>query len=110
MVANQKRVIINKEKCDMLNHYAVVNINALQQAMCNLKKAGTFKLWMYLAKNQNGYSFDLSCVDCGKWGIKPDTYHAAVKELIEKKYLIEIKNKNYDFYEIPFKEDLSAML
>ena len=29
------------------------------------------------------YEFDLSKVDCSSWGIKSDSYHSAVKDLIE---------------------------
>ncbi|MGN0106709.1 MAG: hypothetical protein ACI4A5_03295 [Hominilimicola sp.] len=98
-VPNQKKIKINKEICDSTNLYATINLDALNAAMKDLTKIGTFKLWMYLSKNQDGYEFDLSCVDCGTWGIKKDAYHNAVNELIDKGYLIKDNQNRYIFRE-----------
>lgn len=98
-VPNQKKIKINKEICDSSNLYATINLDALHAAMKDLTKIGAFKLWLYLSKNQDGYEFDLSCVDCGAWGIKKDTYHNAVNELISRGYLIEIGKNRYIFRE-----------
>lgn len=98
---NQKKIKIHKEPCDSDNLYSIININALNAAMKNLTQSGTFKLWVYLVKNQDGYSFDLSCVDCSEWGIKKDTYHNSVKELISKGYLQNIGANKYIFYDLP---------
>lgn len=98
---NQKRVIINKEPCDNSgNYYAKINLAAINKAMTELKAAGEIKLWLYLAKNQNNHEFDLSCVDCGKHGIKPDAYHAAVDKLISKGYLQHNSGNVYRFNEM----------
>ena len=40
-------------------------------------------------KNQDDYRFDLSRVDCAKWGIKKDSYYSAVDELINKGFLVQ---------------------
>lgn len=100
MFPNQKRIYVEKEVCDSANKYAVINLNALFHAMKDLKKGSSFKLWMYLAKNQNGYEFDLSNVDCNDWGIKSDSYHSAVKDLIQKGYLEETKSNRFIFHEL----------
>ena len=51
-------------------------------------KGESFKLWCYLNKNQNNYTFSLSKVDAIKWGIgSKSSYDRAVAELIEKGYL-----------------------
>lgn len=98
---NQKRIIIKKEPCDDKEHlYAKINIAALQKAMTELKTTGAIKLWLYLAKNQDNYTFDLSCADCCKYGIKTDAYHAAVKNLITTGYLKHYKGNIYVFNEI----------
>lgn len=99
--ANQKSIIIKKEPCDLRNHYAKINIGALQNAMKVLNKTGSMKLWLYLSKNQNGYKFDLSCADCQQWGLKPDSYHTAVKDLIEKGFLVKLSGNQYVFNEMP---------
>lgn len=98
--ANQKRISVQKENCDNQNLYALINLASLNQAMKVLNRGSSFKLWMYLAKNQNGYEFDLSKVDCSSWGIKSDSYHSAVKDLIEKGYLQEVKPHHYVFHEM----------
>ena len=99
--ANQRNIRINKIKCDALHPYILINNWALQCAMKNLKGSG-FKLWSYFAKNRHGYTFDLSKEDCIRnWGMTMDTYYAAFKELVEKRYLIETSANHYSFYEIP---------
>lgn len=97
---NQKKITIDKMPCNSHNKYAVINQQAMQKAMCQLKTMGSIKLWLYLAKNQPDYKFDLSCAECGNWGIKPDAFHAAVNELINKGFLIHDKANEYTFIEI----------
>lgn len=100
---NQKVVTVVKEKCSNTEFYAKININALHKAMSNLK-TNSFKLWIYFAKNQPYHTFELSCADCNQWGIKSDAYHSAVKDLINKGYLINIGGNEYTFYEIAISE------
>lgn len=99
---NQKVVIVNKEKCSKDNIYATINLNAMEQAAQNLD-AGAFKLWVYFAKNQNGYKFALSSKDAAStFGLKKKQYDNAVKDLKEKGYLVAEENSNvYTFNEIP---------
>lgn len=106
-VANQKHIgAIHKEPCDTKNVYLKLNIEALQNASLNLKPS-TLKVWLYFAKNQDGYEFDLSSVAvCNFCNICDKTYKTAIKELMEKKYLVQREKNVYDFYEFPieFKE------
>jgi hypothetical protein len=76
------------------------NLEALQAAMQTLNGSG-LKLWLYLDKNQDGYRFELSRVDCAKWGIKKDSYYSAVDELINKGFLVQdhYGSNMYWFYE-----------
>ena len=105
-VPNQKVVTVQKEECSRKDLYATYNLNALQCAMINLK-GESFKLWMYLGKNQDGYSFALSSTDAVKWGIgSVSSYNRAVKELTEKGYLVRSSGNFYDFYELPKAEDI----
>ena len=100
-VANQKTVNVQKEKCSKDNLYAMYNLNALQDAMIDLK-GEALKLWLYIGKNQDGYTFALSKVDAIKWGIgSKSSYDRAVKELIEKGYLVKTSGNHYNFYEVP---------
>lgn len=79
--------------------YGLFNINAMQEAM-TLLKPNTFKLWCYMAKNQNNYTFALSCVDaCGFCKMTKKTYLTCVQELIDTGYLVNTNGNHYDFYE-----------
>lgn len=63
-----------------------------------------FKLWVYLVKNQDKYSFALSCKDFCRWAdVSKNTYETAVKELIERSYLMQKEEGSnvYIFYEMP---------
>lgn len=100
-VPNQKTIRIEKEQANKENPYSIYNLNALKSAMLELK-GEAFKLWCYLDKNQNGYTFALSKVDALNWGIgSKSSYDRAVKELIEKGYLVNITGNSYNFYELP---------
>ena len=105
---NQKIITVEKEKCDKQHLYTTINLLALETAGAELK-AGAFKLWVYIAKNQNNFTFGLSnkaVAEC--FGIKKDQYDNAVKELIEKGYLIEIKNNEYVFKELAEKTTIKC--
>lgn len=106
--ANQKsieladRIPRNKE-----NIYATINIEALQNAMTNIK-GETLKLWLYINKNQNNYKFDLSQKELEKWGLKKDSYYNAINKLIELGYLVVKDNNKMIFYEtLPTEKDNS---
>lgn len=101
-VANQKVISIVKAPTDRANVYTKMNVQALQHAALDLTKGSTFKLWMYFAKNQNNYTFELSAVAVAQFcGITEKTYREAVKELIAKRYLVLREKNYYDFYEMP---------
>lgn len=104
--SNQKIVRIgNREKRDAQHIYSTMNIEAMQEAMMELR-GETFKLWCYLNKNQEGYQFELSQKECEKRGIKKDVYYAAVKKLVELGYLVPIEEGSniYVFFELSHSE------
>lgn len=105
-VPNQKTVNVQKETCNKEHKYSMYNLDALQHAMIDLK-GEALKLWLYIGKNQDGFTFALSKVDAIKWGIgSKSSYDRAVKELIEKGYLVEKTKNHYDFFEIPKVEEI----
>lgn len=110
---NQRTIKTKKETCNKDNLYTSINLAALKEAMKELKPT-TFELWVYLAKNQNNYTFALSKVDCLSWcKFKESTYHSAFKELVDKRYLIQSKadSNHYDFYEVAqVKEEEKAII
>lgn len=100
---NQKIILIKKIEANKDNPYSIISLKALDVAMGKLNGA-SFKLWVYCAKNQDQHVFALSCkafmdqASCSK-----PTYLNAVKELIDKRYLVPAKNNSnsYIFYELP---------
>jgi hypothetical protein len=93
---------VNKEPTDKNHLYMCLNIDALQKAMNDLTPA-QLKVWMYFAKNQNNYRFELSSVAvCAFCGISDKTYREAIKTLVAKRYLVKRDDGSvYDFYEMP---------
>ena len=106
-VPNQKTIIVQpRTERNSNNIYATFNIEALQEAMKNLKNS-SFKLWCYINKNQDKYKLELSQKACEEWGIKKDSYYSSVRDLTEKGYLIQKDTHSniYSFYEVPFSEN-----
>ena len=105
-VPNQKITQVHKEACDKQHIYALINADALPNAMITLKPT-SFKLWLYFAKNQNNYQFELSSAAVCAWCSMSDkSYRESVKDLIANKHLVKRGDSNvYDFYELP-KEDV----
>lgn len=98
---NQKQIEVVKSKCDKENYYMMCNLNALELAAADLS-AGAFKLYIYFVKNQNGYIFDLSSKDIkDKWGMGKTQYDNAVKELINKGFLLETEKNKFIFTDKP---------
>jgi hypothetical protein len=67
-----------------------------------------FQVWLYFAKNQQGYEFAVSPAAALKEaGIKRDSFQRAKRVLKEKGYLVQDETKGnnyYIFYEKPVDE------
>ena len=101
-VPHQRTIEVNKAPTDKHNLYTTNNLSALDQAAGALQTKGGFKLYVYLAKNQNKYTFALSSADFMRWsGLGYSAYTSAFDELVEKGYLVESQNcKNcFAFYD-----------
>lgn len=109
----QKIIIVKKAEVGKDDLYTKINLDAIEEAM-KILKGNCFKLWMYIAKNKDQYQFALSCVDfCRSANVTKPTYLGAVKELVDKGYLVPSKEEPtnlYIFYEggrvVPSKEDI----
>lgn len=99
-VPNQKIIQVQKAPCNKNNLYCTINLEALQQAMSELSGAG-LALWLYLSKNQNGYSLELSPADATSWGIKKSSFYRAIDELTKLGYIRYLKGNVFTFYENP---------
>ena len=101
-VPNQRVLTIHKEPTDKAHLYTSNNLAALDEAAYQLQSKAGFKLYMYLAKNQDKYNFALSSSQFVAWaGVGLTAYNSAFKELEEKGYLIpkEEGSTIYTFYD-----------
>lgn len=98
-VANQKIVIISQRK-DYIKNFSRIHNDALQIAMQQLK-GEHLKLWLYLVKNKDNYTLELSQKALEEWGLKKDSYYRAVETLIKLGYLTQTKGDSniYTFTE-----------
>lgn len=98
-VENQKVVTTKNAVYGKGNEFARINNCAAETAM-NLLTPSTFKLWFYLAKNQDNHTFALSCVAaCRFCKISASTFHNGIKELEKIGYLVNTQGNHYNFYE-----------
>ena len=88
-VPHQREITVRKELTDKSHKYTANNLAALDEAANRLQSKGGFKLYMYLAKNQDKYNFNLSSNDFMLWsGLGYTAYTTAFAELEEEGYLI----------------------
>ena len=99
LVSCQKAVRVNKKReAEDKTDVRVDNIfkKDILEAMVDLKGA-SFKLYMYILSNQDNYIFGLSQKDvANRAGIPEATYRTAIKQLIDKKYLVNVSKKVED--------------
>ena len=110
-VPNQRVSTIHKEPTDKQHKYTCNSLEALGEAAKRLQSKGGFKLYMYLAKNQDKYNFALSSSDFCNWsGLGIAAYRTAFEELEKQGYLIinGSSTNNYIFYDKAQKEDEAA--
>lgn len=101
---NQKVVIINKPNYE--NNYLSIGNDEWVDASKKLSP-NSFKLYLYLASNKDGYKMALSKqAVMNLLDISKDSYIRGVKDLIEHQYLVNIKGNNYNFFTTPIKATL----
>lgn len=98
-VPHQRTVKVSKSATDKAHKYTTNNLEALAEANKNLQSLGGFKLYMYLAKNQNNYDFALSSTDFKEWsGLDATAYTTAFEELKSKGYLVALNDKETIYF------------
>lgn len=110
--ANQRVIQVNKSPTDKQHIYTANNLEALDEASKNIQSIGGYKLYIYIAKNQNKYVFALSKVDFMKWsGLGKKAYTTGFYELVDKGYLIqdEVYPTKYKFYDTPQNKEKSKI-
>lgn len=96
---NQKTIIVRHAVHDKNHLYAALSVDAIDKAMTALS-GNAFKLWAYIAKNQDGFNLALSSTDiCDNRNLMArSTYNLCVKELIKNGYLQKMNGKKTIFY------------
>lgn len=103
MYANQKTCIIKREPVakNTKEVFLCIYERNLKEAMKDLNGA-TFKLYICLMTNADGYRFDISPQYIeNEYGISKSSAHRALKELEEKGYIKQVANNSYELYETP---------
>lgn len=98
-VPHQRTIKVGKSTTDKSHKYTTNNLEALAEASKNLQSLGGFKLYMYLAKNQENYELALSNADFKEWsGLERRAYTTAFEELKEKGYLVPLNDSESIYF------------
>lgn len=100
---NQKSIVTKKTASGAGSPYGICNVSAVLTAATALSDRA-FKLYMRMNLHQDGHTYALSPVEiCNSIGMSDKRYRDAVKELIEKGYLVQSEKHKalYMFYEFP---------
>lgn len=90
---NQRIIYIQRMSADVRKDYFKIGNSQLDKAAADLS-GNAFKLYIYLADNQNNYKLELSSKHFIQWsGTSDSTYDRAFKELKDKGYLIKAPDK-----------------
>lgn len=105
--ANQKTITTKKTLSDKDHLYGVMNVEAMLSAAHRLSDRA-YKLYVRMMLHQDGHTYALSPVEInGAIGMSDKRYREAVKELIDKGYLVQNeKHKSlYTIFEYPEKDN-----
>ncbi len=108
---NQRSVITHKTLSDKEHPYGICNIAATLIAAKELTDRA-FKLYIRMSLHQDGHTYALSPVEINNSiGMTDKRYREAVKELIDKGYLVQHKDHKsvYIFYEAPDIDNVSVL-
>ena len=96
---NQKTVRVHRPKYE--SNFLLIGHEDWTAACKNLSSS-TFKLFLYLADNMDGYKLALSRVAVNdEIGISDSSYKRAVNELTAKGYIVQERGNSYNFYIVP---------
>ena len=103
MSTNSNQVLVNVKDNQCIEIYLppMRNVEAECAAARDLRYS-TMILWLYCSQYQDGDEFILSPKAVKEtMGLSERTYRTCKDELIEKGYLVKIKDNHYMFYEMP---------
>ena len=99
--SNQVLVKVKDNQCIEIHLPFMRNIEAECAAARDLKYSSMI-LWLYCSQRPDRNKFVLSPKDVEEtMGLNERTYRTCKNELMEKGYLVKIKDNQYMFYEMP---------
>ena len=101
---NQKVLELSKQDKSTEDSLIAIRAQVAERIAVKSLTHSALKLWLAITQNKNGYVFALSPEALAEsWGLPIASYKRAVKELIEKEYMVqkEGKKNSYMFYDIP---------
>ena len=108
---NQRSVITHKTLSDKEHPYGICNITAALTAAKELTDRA-YKLYIRMSLHQDGHTYALSPIEINNSiGMTDKRYREAVKELIDKGYLVQHQDHRnvYTFYEAPAIDNVSVL-
>lgn len=103
---NQKMVTVKREKSSEKNYFRINN-DSFFAAVKNLTPSATI-IYCFLINSKDGFQYPLSsAVVKDITGYSRSTYNRAIKELIEKGYLVQPDQEvnNWVLYEMPHSKE-----
>lgn len=98
-VTNQKLIEVQKQDLKENELFVLISSESVSNASKNLQSKAGFKLYIYIARNQDKYRFGLSSEDFCMWaGVGIRAYRSAVEELIDLGYLEKKQGNLYIFH------------
>lgn len=108
--ANQKHIVYHKSKINQGESFAQVKNKDWMEAAKTIPQFNTFKVYLFFAKNQEGYEDDVSPeLIQEKLGMGKTSYDTAMDVLEKMRYLKKIKKGMYEFYSAPYIEEKSGL-
>lgn len=104
-IAQQKHITIKRQSVQKVKNngrkYLIAYQDNMQNAMGELSHSA-FKIYIYLLFNKSNFTLAYSPEHISKTArMCKETARKALKQLLEKGYLIQTDKYNYDFYEVP---------
>lgn len=99
--ANQKIITIQLPEVERNSKrpYLIIYRDILERACRDLKTSAAITVYLYLASNQNSFTFGFSPKAVSEaYGISEDSARNGFNKLVEKNYLVKTGKTHYDFF------------
>lgn len=91
---NQRKITIDKETINKGETFLMLTSEDIANACFNLQSKAGIKLYLYIARHKNKWSFALSSKDfMGYAGVGQKAYTSAFEELVQYGYLEKVEDE-----------------